>query len=136
MSTHSIDEATVPAQEPSSQSRGSAIRGVLVGLVPLGLLAGFVALALVLTALARQLVPNTDFSVQQQAVLVTQIAGLIVAVAVFAVAIWRVLQRVAVWQQVGKRVQASATLWTLGVTALIVVMPVLLAVLLPQHPAP
>jgi cytochrome bd-type quinol oxidase subunit 2 len=136
MSTHSIDEATVPAQELSTQSRGSAIRGILIGLVPLGLLAGFVALALVLTALARQLVPNTDFSVQQQAVLVTLIAGLIVAVAVFAVAIWRVLRRVAVWQQVGKRVQACATLWTLGVTALIVVMPVLLAVLLPQHPFP
>ena len=136
MSTPSIDQATVPVQESSSQSRGSAIRGILTGLVPLGLLVGFVALALVLTALARQLVPVTDFSVQQQAAMATLIAGLIVASAVFAVAIWRTFWRVAVWQQVGQGVQARATLWTLAVTALLVVMPVLIAVLLPQHPAP
>ena len=136
MSTPSIDQATVPVQESSSQSRGSAIRGILTGLVPLGLLVGFVALALVLTALARQLVPATDFSVQQQAAMATLIAGLIVASAVFAVAIWRTFWRVAVWQQVGQGVQARATLWTLAVTALLVVMPVLIAVLLPQHPAP
>jgi uncharacterized membrane protein YidH (DUF202 family) len=105
-------------------------------LVPLGLLAGFVALALVLTALARQVVPATDFARQQQGVIATMIAGLIVAIAVFAMAIWYTLQRVATWQQVGQRVQARATLWTLAVTAVLVVMPVLIAVLLPQHPAP
>lgn len=136
MSTHSIDKARVPAQESTIQSRGSAIHGILVGLVPLGLLAGFVTLTLVLTALVRQLVPVTNFPVQEQAAVATLIAGLIVAAAVFAVAVWRTLRRVAVWQQIGERVQARAALWTLGVTALVVVMPVVLAALLPQYPAP
>lgn len=136
MSTPSIDQATVPGQKSSSQSRGSTIRGILSGLMPLALLVGFVALALVLTTLARQLVPATDFAGQQQAAIATLMAGLMVAIAVFAVAIWRTLRRVAVWQQVGQRVQARATLWTLALTALLVAIPVLIAVLLPQHPAP
>jgi hypothetical protein len=136
MSTPSIDQVTVPGQESSSQLRGSAIRGILSGLMPLALLVGFVALALVLTAIARQLVPATDFSGQQQGAIATLIGGLIVAIAAFSMAIRYTLQRVAVWQQVGQRVQARAALWTLAVTALLVVMPVLIAVLLPRHPAP
>jgi hypothetical protein len=136
MSTHSINETSVPAQEPSSQLRGSAIRGVLTGLIPLALLAVFVAIALVTTVIARQLVADSGFAVQGQVALINLVAGLILAIAVFGVAVWRVLRRVALWQQMGERVQAKATLWTLTATALIIVVPVLLAVLLPQSPAP
>ena len=136
MSTHSINETSVPAQEPSSQLRGSAIRGVWTGLIPLALLAVFVAIALATTAIARQLVADSGFAVQGQVALINLVAGLILAIAVFAVAVWRVLRRVALWQQIGESVQAKATLWTLTATALIIVVPVLLAVLLPQSPAP
>ena len=59
MSTRSIDESIVVAREPSAEVKGSAIHGVLIGLITLGLLVGFVALALVLTALARQLVAGS-----------------------------------------------------------------------------
>ncbi len=136
MSTHSINETSVPAQEPSSQLRGSVIRGVWTGLTPLALLAVFVTIALVTTAIARQLVADSGFAVQGQVALINLAAGLILAIAVFAVAVWRVLRRVALWQQIGESVQAKATLWTLTATALIIVVPVLLAVLLPQSPAP
>ena len=136
MSTHSINETSVPAQEPSSQSRGSAIRGVWTGLIPLALFVFFVAIALGTTAFARQLVVDSGFAVQGQVALINLVAGLILAIAVFGVAVWRVLRRVALWQQSGERVQAKATLWTLAATALIIVVPVLLAVLLPQSPAP
>ncbi len=136
MSTHSINETSVPAQEPSSQLRGSVKRGVWTGLIPLALLAVFVAIALVTTAIARQLVADSGFAVQGQVALINLAAGLILAIAVFAVAVWRVLRRVALWQQIGESVQAKATLWTLTATALIIVVPVLLAVLLPQSPAP
>ena len=136
MSTHSIDESTVPAREPSAEVKGSAVRGAWVGLGPLGILAGFVALAVVLTALARQLAAGSGFFAQQEAVLSTLIAGLVLAIVVFAIAVWRVLRRVAAWQQAGAAVQANAALWALGATALIIVIPVLLGLLLPQYPAP
>ena len=136
MSTHSIEESTALAREPSAQVTGDAWRGALIGLIPLGLFAGCVVLALALTALARQLVSGSGFFVQQQAALVTLIAGLVLAVVIFALAVWRVLRRVAVWQRAGVAGQANAALWALGATALVIVVPVLLGLLLPQHPFP
>ncbi len=136
MSTHSLDESPVPARASSAEMKGSAARGAWVGLGPLGLLAVFVALAVILTALARQLAAGSGFFAQQQAELSTLIAGLVLAIVVFAIAVWRVLRQVAAWQQAGAAVQANAALWALGTTALVIVIPILLAILLPQHPFP
>ncbi len=136
MSTHSINETNVPAQEFANEPKSSVQRGTLVGLIPLGLLAGIVAITLLVTALARQVVGDAGFFAQQQAALIALIVGLFVSIVVFAVAIWRVLRRVAAWQQDGTATQANAALWTLGASALIVVVPILLALLLPQYPAP
>lgn len=111
-------------------------RGLLVGLIPLGLLAAVVGMTIPLTALARQLYEGAGFFAQQQAAVIVLSVGLLLAIAVFAVTIWRVLRRVAAWQQSGAMMQAHAALWALSATALLVVLPVVLAVLLPQHPAP
>lgn len=115
-----------------SPSTHDWLRGALVGLIPLGLLAGTVALTVAGAALARLLFAGSGFFAQQQAAVIVLIAGLILAVAGFGVATWRVLRRVAGWQQG----EASAALWDLGATALVIVGPVVLALLLPQHPAP
>ena len=136
MSTHEVNEAPVSGQMSTSLLRGSAWRGVLIGLVPLGLLLGMVAVTLLLTVLSRSLAVGAGFAVQQSAALMSLIAGLILTIVVFAVAIRTVLRRVAIWQQGGVITQASATLWSLGLTGLVVVGPVLLALLLPQNPAP
>ena len=135
MSTHSIDETTAPTPQPV-EVKGSALHGVLIGLIPLGLLAGVVLIAVVATALARELTAGSGFYVQQQAALITLIVGLVLAIVVFAIACWRVLRQVALWQKAGVAIQATATLWTLGFTALVIISPILLAILLPQHPAP
>jgi len=131
-----MDDSTVPVQTRFTKRMAGVWRGLLVGLIPLGLLAAVVGITVLLTALARQMFEGSGFFAQQQAAVIVLIAGLILAIAVFAVAIWRVLRRVAAWQQSGAMAKASATLWVLSVTALIVVLPVLLAFLLPQHPAP
>ena len=136
MSTHSIDETTAPAPQQSVEVKGSAIHGVLIGLIPLGLLAGFVLIAVVATALARELTAGGGFYVQQEAAVITLIVGLVLAIVVFAIACWRVLHQVGLWQKAGVAIQATATLWTLGFTALVIISPILLAILLPQHPAP
>jgi hypothetical protein len=135
MSTRSIDEAPVPAQTPSAFT-GSVWRGMLISLIPLGLLIIMVTFTVLLTALARLLFASSGFFVQQEAAMIVLIAGLALAVAVCVVALWRTLRNVRIWQQEGKRAQAIAALWGLGATALVVVVPILLALLLPQHPFP
>ena len=136
MSTHPIDGISVPGEELAMEPKSSIWRGALVGLIPLGLLAGIVVITLLVTALARQLVAGSGFFVQQQTALITLIVGLVLAIVVYAVAIWRVLRHVKSWQKDGIITQANAALWALTVTALITVMPVVLAIILPQHPAP
>ena len=136
MSTHPIDETNAPRRELAIEPKGSIWHGVLVGLIPLGLLAGIVVITLLVTALARQLVAGSGFFVQQQTALIALIVGLVLAIVVYALAIWRVLRHVKIWQQEGIIAQANATLWALTATALITVLPVLLAIILPQHPAP
>ena len=136
MSTHPIDEISVQGEELALEPKSSIWRGALVGLIPLGLLAGIVVITLLVTALARQLVAGSGFFVQQQTALIALIVGLILAIGVYTVAIWRVLRRVKSWQRDGTTTQANAALWALTATALIMVLPVLLAFLLPQHPAP
>jgi uncharacterized membrane protein YidH (DUF202 family) len=136
MSTHALNETNVAAQERATAPKRTGWCGVLVGLIPLGLLAGIVLITLLVTALVRQLVSGSGFFVQQQTAMIALIVGLILAIVVFAVASWRVLRRVKIWQRDGTTTQANAALWTLTATALIIVLPVLLAIILPQYPAP
>lgn len=136
MSTHLIEKSTTRARESSAEAKGSAVRGALIGLIPLELLAGVVLVAIVVTALARGLADDGGFFVQQQTALITLIVGLVLAIVVFALAVWRVVRQIAAWQRTGVAMQANAALWALAATALVIVVPVLLAVLLPQHPFP
>ncbi len=136
MSTHALHETNVVAPQRAPEPKRSVWHGVLVGLIPLGLLAGMVAITLLVTALARQLAAGSGFVMQQQITLLTLIVGLVLAIVVYGVAIWRVLRYVKSWQRDGTTFQANAALWALTATALIVILPVLVALIFPQHPAP
>lgn len=121
-----------------AQSSGGneTLRGALVGLISLVLLAAFVVLALALAAFARQMTATAGFFAQQQAALIVLIAGLALAFVVYVVAIVLIFRRIAAWQQNGIAARARSALWVLGVTALIAILPLILAIVLPQHPAP
>ena len=135
MSSQKHNTFNDPAQSFSLQHEGSVLRGILVGLIPLGLLLLIVAISVLLTALARQLVASSGFFAQQQAAVIVLIAGLVLALVVYVVAIVRMLRRVKAWQKGGELGQARAALIALGVTALVVLLPVVLAIVLPQNPA-
>jgi len=135
MSSQSFNTFSGSAQNPSSQYKGSALRGALVGLIPLGLLIVIVAVTFLLTALARQLVASSGFFAQQQAAVIVLIAGLAVALVVYIIAIVRTLRSITAWQRGGAVGQARAALLALGFTALVVLLPVVLALVLPQNPA-
>jgi uncharacterized membrane protein len=124
------------AQNPSSQYKSSALRGALVGLIPLVLLIVIVAVTFLLTALARQLVASSGFFAQQQASVIVLVAGLAVALVVYIIAVVRTLRSITAWQRGGAVGQARAALLALGFTALVVLLPVVLAIVLPQNPAP
>ena len=135
-SSESDEPVSVPTRGFTSLWENDTLRGAFRGLVPLGLLVVVVVSALALTALMRQLVAGSGFFTQQQASVITLIVGLGLAIVVYGVAIFFTLRRVAIWQQTGAAAQARAALWALGFTAFIVLLPVLLAIVLPQHPAP
>lgn len=136
MSTPALNEANTAAQQLAPEPQRRVWHGVLVGVIPLGLLTGMVAITLLVTALARQLAAGAGFLVQQQTTLMALIVGLAFAIVVYVLAIWRVLRHVKSWQREGTTMQANAALWALTTTALISVLPVLLALLFPQQPAP
>lgn len=115
---------------------GVVLRGLLTGLVPLALLLVVVVITLLLAAATRQLFAFAGFFVQQQNTLIVLIVGLSVAVMLYGVSIWRIMRRLAHWEQEGKVRQVHTVLWTLVGTACVVVLPLVLAFVLPQHPAP
>jgi hypothetical protein len=111
-------------------------RAFLAGLSPLGFVALIVVVGVALAALARQLAAGQGFAAQQGAALIIVAVALLGAAIALAVGCVRALRRVKQWQQAGQTAQASAALWGLALVALIVALPLLLAVLIPQHPAP
>lgn len=123
-------------QSLSSPQMNSALREALIGFVPLLLLVVIVVIALAVTVLVRQFFASSGFFAQQQAEVITLIVGLIIALVVYIVAIILTLRRVARWQTQGAARLSRVALWSLAITALIVLVPVLLALLLPQNPAP
>lgn len=123
-------------QAKMSFSGNNTWRGLLIGFVPLALLVVIVVIALTVTALIRQLFDQSGFFVVQQAALITLIAGLVIALVIFVVAIVLTLRRVTAWQQIGAMKSAKAALWALGITAFVVFLPVIVAFVLPQNPAP
>ena len=112
-------------------------RGVLIGLVPLLLLVGISAFTLIAGEFVRQfLLHEVDFFTQQRVSVIILATGLGLAVLAYAVAIVLIMRRIGVWQQGSAPAQARAALWTFICTALLVITPLLLAIVLPQHPAP
>ncbi len=132
--------STPTAPGPDTSSRGRRGQGVVAGLVPLGALVVIVIVTVAVIALVRALTAGQGFSIQQAiqqgAAVFTLLAGLVVGAAVYTVAGVRALRRVAHWQQVGMTAQANGALWGLALGALVVLLPLLLAIFLPQHPAP
>ena len=132
---------------PPDPCDGSPVmRGVLAGLVPLAFLVVLGALTVLATSLVR-VQTNGEAFLSQQALLVDLLgAGLLVAFVVWIVTWVLALRRAratemmaAVGQAGGGQAcltrQALATRWTLAASALIVLVPVIVAIVFPQHPA-
>lgn len=111
------------------------MRGIWTGLAPLILLVVLGALAVALTILVRDLT-NGEAFLSQQAMLVAILGiGLLVAFgAEIAGIVWS-LRRARAWERLGAWRQAAVVRWTLAASALILLLPVIVAIVFPQHPA-
>ena len=115
---------------------GNSVRGFAYGLIPLLPVAVIVVVALALAALARQLTASQGFYTQQWAAGIIIVLGLLGSAASYIVSCVRAMSQVRRWQAAGQTSQASGALWGLVVVTLVVLLPVLLAIFIPQHPAP
>ena len=92
--------------------------------------------ALTLAALVRQFIGASAFMLQQQVVLIILVCGLALNPGAITLAVIFVMRCVAAWQHDGYAERARVTLWMLGMSAMVILLPVLLAFVFPQHPAP
>lgn len=125
---------TVEHLTPTKGAASAGWLGLRVGVMPLVVLVSISFVTLLGAAVARTV--TVGFFAQQQAALAVVVAGFILAVGGYGITIARVMRRIAFWQAGGMHIQARTALCSLCSTALLVVLPLALAVLLPQHPAP
>ena len=110
--------------------------GFAAGLAPLLTLSIVVTLTLAVTFALSELSARQSFALQQTATALTLGIGLAVSLIAFVVACALALRRVGIWRRVGADASAHGALWALTVTALLVALPVVVAIVAPQHPAP
>jgi hypothetical protein len=136
MKTSSRSSLGDSAGSVNGLAHASRFRSLIFGLEPLVPLLLTVVLTIGLAWLARQITAGAGFYTQQWAdgiIVVLGILGGALALAVFSA---RVLRQVRTWQESGLSAQAGAALLGLVIVALVVVLPLLLAIAIPQHPAP
>ncbi len=124
------------ASNSASPARDSLWRSLLIGLLPLILLVGISLITFAVVAYVRQLLTPAGFLEQQRIDLIILISGLVLAISAYSMSIWRILRRLTIWQAAGLERHVRIVMWTLLGTALIALLPIIVAVLLPQHPAP
>jgi hypothetical protein len=127
-----------PAQQtrPPASTAREVMHGVFVGLVPLLLLAILVAATIALTTIVRQSTFHDGFFVWERNALIALTTGMVLALLVYIVSLVLVMQAVARWLKSGLLARSTSTLWALVITAIVVLLPVIIGVLLPQTPAP
>lgn len=111
-------------------------RGARMGLTPLLCLALVVVTALVFAPVVRTLLVSQGFFVEQEAEVVVLGGGLVLAAVVYGATLVRSLRRARHWHRAGLAVEASAALVALAASGVIVALPVILAFMFPQQPAP
>jgi hypothetical protein len=99
------------------------------------LLAGALA-AYGLTALVRVVTTELGFLRQLNIVIGAATICLLLTVVGYILTARRVFKQARAWRDAGKVTEATAALWGLGASALLILVPALLAILLPQNPAP
>ena len=123
------EKGTIASHEKQEES-GHIKHLVFVHLSRLAWLILTVLGVLLLTILIHHLTSSAGFIVQQQINVISIIVGLVLVAVVYTLGIRRMLRKIREWEHQGKTALANVALWSLGVTACILALPVLLVVLI------
>jgi hypothetical protein len=111
------------------------LRGAGVGLAPAAFLYLGALIVFGFTMLMRVATNGLGFLTQLPVLNVTSALCLVALAVGFTLVSVRVFRQARRWREAGETTAANAVLWGLAASALLVLVPVLLAILLPQHPA-
>lgn len=114
--------ATIEKQEESNHIRHI----VFVHLTRLAWLVLTIVVILLLTILIRHFTSSAGFIVEQQINVITVIVGLALVAIVYTMGMIRMLRKIREWEHQGKTTLATGALWSLGITALIIALPIVL----------
>ncbi len=124
-----------PVAAQVERKRQDIFTAVCIGLIPLALYVAVAFCAVVLTLfIGRVFVPTNAFLVQRQIDLFGFIGGLVLAFMFYAIAALLIIRRTLQRSEV--QLYIRVILWTLVTTAFFILSPIIVAILLPQHPAP
>jgi hypothetical protein len=110
--------------------------GLRSGASPLIATAIPLAITLLLTLLARALTQDQGFLAERIATSVVLFLGLLTAIVGYILGCRRALRHLTAHEQSGAINRARGARFALAITAALLLVPVLLAIVLPQHPAP
>jgi hypothetical protein len=99
---------------------------VFVHLARLAWIALTIIAILLLTILIRHLTASDGFVVEQQINMVAVIVGLVLVAIVYTLGMVRMLRKIRTWEHEGKTTLATGALGALGITAVIIALPIVL----------
>ncbi len=137
-----MQASALPPTNPTDQMAQTTVRsqtfwrGALLGSVPLAVFVMLASATLLLSSLARTLTaPGGFFAQRQAALIVLMLGGLLTAIG-YVVAILWVWRHLRHWYLDGASAPIEGALAALALTALLTLLPIIVAFVAPQHPAP
>jgi hypothetical protein len=119
----------------SGGAADAILRGAGVGLAPAAVFYAGILVGFGLVSLLRVVASGLGFLTELPVLNVVSALCLVALAVGFTLVSVRVFRQARRWREAGETTAANAVLWGLGASALLVLVPVLLAILLPQHPA-
>ncbi|HEX8996229.1 MAG TPA: hypothetical protein VF812_09380 [Ktedonobacterales bacterium] len=111
------------------------VRAAAEGILPLVILAAVVALFWEASVIGRIFAAPYGIDMIQRVETVTTGGGLVIALVIYLIAVTRTLQGVREHHRHGEQIEAIITLAFLTLTAIATLIPLLMALASPQHPA-
>jgi hypothetical protein len=127
---HLINENGTSTSTERQEVRSHIRHIVFVHLTRLAWLMLTVIVILLLTILVRNLTSSSGFFVEQQINVIAVIVGLALVAIVYTIGIIRMLRKIREWERQGRLALATGALWSLGITALIIALPIVLVFLI------
>ena len=125
-----MNENATPTSMEKQEERSHIRHIVFVHMTRLAWLLLTVFAIVLLTFLVRNLTSSSGFFVEQQINLISVIVGLVLVAIVYTIGVVSMLRKIREWERQGKTTLATGALWSLGITALIMALPIVLVFLI------